>query len=167
MPRTVGRAAAFLLGFWLALWLLQPLAAHAGSPDPFAALEDGLAASVNDTRAEYHRVALERMPALDAVAREHSVDMARRHYMSHDTPEGLNPVDRIQRGGVDGMTLAGENVGLTNRPDPNREILEGWLHSPAHRENLLAPAFNATGVGIARAADGTFYYTQVYVTFPR
>jgi uncharacterized protein YkwD len=167
MPATVSRAAAFLLGFWLALWLLQPLAAHAGPSDPYAALEDGLAASVNSTRAQHQRIALERMPALDTVAREHSEDMAQRHYMSHDTPEGLNPVDRIQRGGVDGMTLAGENVGLTNRPDPNREILEGWLNSPAHRENLLAPAFNATGVGIARAPDGTLYYTQLYVTYKR
>ena len=34
-------------------------------------------------------------------------------------------------------------------------------------ENLIAPAFNATGVGIARRADGTLFYTQVYVTFPR
>ena len=65
------------------------------------------------------------------------------------------------------MTLAGENVGLTNRPNPNREIVEGWIASPVHRANLLHPAFNATGVGVARAADGTLYYTQVFVTFPR
>jgi uncharacterized protein YkwD len=93
--------------------------------------------------------------------------MATRRYMSHDTPEGLNPVHRIQRAGADGFTLAGENVGMTSRGDPNNEILQGWLLSPVHRDNLLAPAFNATGLGIARSADGTWYYTQVYVTYPR
>ena len=112
-------------------------------------------------------VPLTREPALDAVAREHSVDMAVRHYFAHETPEGLTPPDRLARGGIEGITLAGENVGLTSRGDPNREILEGWLASPEHRRNLLMPAFNATGIGIARAADGTLFYTQVYVTRPR
>jgi uncharacterized protein YkwD len=56
---------------------------------------------------------------------------------------------------------------MTSRSDPNREILEGWLHSEDHRRNLHAPPFNATGIGIARAADGTFYYTHLYVTYPR
>jgi uncharacterized protein YkwD len=168
MPTTPLRAAAFLLGFWLSLLLLQPLAARADTrDDDLRVLEDGVYAAINATRAEQNRVTLERLPALDAVAREHSADMATRHYLSHDTPEGLNPVDRIQRGGVEGMTLAGENVGLTNRSNPNREIVDGWVASPVHRRNLLHPAFNATGVGVARAADGTLYYTQVFVTFPK
>jgi uncharacterized protein YkwD len=168
MPTTLVRAAAFLLGFWLALLLLQPLAARADArDDELRQLEDGVYSAINATRAEHERGTLQRLPSLDAVAREHSTDMAARHYLSHDTPEGLNPVDRIQRGGVAGMTLAGENVGLTNRANPNREIVEGWIASPIHRANLLHPAFNATGVGIARAGDGTLYYTQVFVTFPR
>ena len=168
MPTTFVRAAAFLLGFWLALSLLQPLAAHADArDDDLRLLEDGVYSAINATRIQQNRLALERLPALDAVAREHSADMAVRHYLAHETPEGLNPVDRIERGGVNGMTLAGENVGLTNRANPNREIVEGWIASPVHRANLLHPAFNATGVGVARAADGTLYYTQVFVTFPR
>jgi len=168
MPTTLLRAAAFLLGFWLSLFLLQPLAAHAEARgDDLRLLEDGVYSSINATRAEQNRAVLARSPALDAVAREHSADMAARHYLSHDTPEGLNPVDRIRRGGVEGMTLAGENVGLTNRSNPNREIVEGWIASPVHRRNLLHPEFNATGVGIARSPDGTLYYTQVFVTFPK
>ena len=42
--------------------------------------------------------------------------------------------------------MAGENVGQTNRAEPNREILEGWKASPAHRENLVARPMNATGI---------------------
>jgi hypothetical protein len=38
-----------------------------------------------------------------------------------------------------------------HQPDPNQEIVAGWLTSPVHRQNLLAPMFNvAHGVGIAR-----------------
>lgn len=158
----------FLLGFWLAIALLQPLGARAEPLDPaLTALEAALQQDVNAVRQQHHRIELQRLAALDAVARAHSRDMATRRYLSHDTPEGLNPVDRISRGGVEGFTLAGENVGMTSLAPPNREILQGWLHSPVHRDNLLAPAFNATGIGIARAADGSLYYTQVYVTLPR
>lgn len=41
--------------------------------------------------------------------------------------------------------------------------MDGWLKSPGHRENLPVP-YEVTGVGVARAADGTYYYTQLFVT---
>ena len=171
MPRTFGQAGSFLLGMWIALLLVQPLghvarAAPASSAD-LAPLEAGLHTAINEVRARAGLVRLQRDPTLDAVAREHSEDMAARHYLAHETPEGLNPPDRMKRGGAVGYTLAGENVGTTTRPDPNREIVDAWMASPVHRDNVLAPAFNATGVGIARSADGTWYYTQLYGTRPR
>lgn len=167
MPRTLGQALAFLLGFWIAL-LLWPFASRADEAAPaFPSLEAELHAAVNAERAARRLIPLVRRAELDRVARAHSADMAQRAYLSHVSPEGLNPVDRLERGGIEGFSLAAENAGATSRADPNREILEGWLASPVHRENLHAPPFNATGVGVARAADGTFYYTQLYVTYPR
>ena len=112
-------------------------------------------------------VASARRTDLDAVARGHSADMARRRYLSHETPEGKNWVDRLGIAGVEGFTMAGENVGLTTKPDPNGEILRGWIHSKVHLDNLIAAPFNSTGLGIARSADGTLYYTQLYLHFPR
>lgn len=173
MPRTPIQALAFLTGLWLALWFLLPFwAAPSASAeddrgDPFATLETQLFHNVNTTRSAHHLVSLRRDSALDEVARTHSRDMARRRYLSHTNPEGLNPIGRLQQGGVAGFAMAGENVGMTNRADPNREILDGWLASPVHRKNLMAPAFNATGVGVATAADGTLYYTQLYTSVPR
>ena len=96
-----------------------------------------------------------------------SADMASRSYLSHVTPEGVDPVGRLERGGVDGFSLAAENAGQTSKADPGSEIFSGWLASPVHRENLHAPPFNATGVGVARGADGTWYFTQLYLTYPR
>ncbi len=177
MPNTLPRALIFLAALALALHALIPLVAPstargdappAAPEDPgLASLEAGLHATINGFRAQHHRVALARSAVLDRAARGHARDMAARRYFSHDTPEGLNPVDRIQRAGASDFTLAAENVGMTTKANPNEEIAQGWMHSPMHRENLLAPAFNATGVGIARAADGNYYYTQVYATFPR
>jgi uncharacterized protein YkwD len=36
------------------------------------------------------------------------------------------------------------------------------LRSPHHLENIEG-SYNLTGVGIVRAKDGTFYYTQLFV----
>lgn len=177
MPQRPSHAIAFVLGFWLGLWIFLPLAAPPAfsedapasrAPDPgLARLEDTLHDAVNRFREVHHKIALARRPDLDAVARGHSRDMATRRYLSHEDPEGRNWVDRLERAKVEGFSMAGENVGTTTRADPNDEILRGWIHSPVHRENLLAAPYNATGLGIARSADGALYYTQLYLNFPR
>ncbi len=118
-------------------------------------------------RAQHHLIPLARADALDAVARAHSLDMAERGFFAHVTPDGANPVDRIQRAGVAGFTLAAENLGVTDRGDPVHEIVRAWLASPDHRQNLLAPAFNTTGVGVSMAGDGSLLFTQLYLTVPR
>jgi uncharacterized protein YkwD len=169
VPRTLWQAAAFLLGLWLAL-LLWPGGARSDERDagaPFAELEASFHDEVNAVRSARHLIPLRRLPEIDRVARAHSEDMARRTYLSHITPEGRNPVDRLYAGGVTGFSLAAENAGMTSRGSPNDEILQGWLHSDEHRRNLYMAPFNATGIGVARAADGTWYYTQLYVTFAR
>ena len=169
MPRTPLDAAGFLAGLWLALALILPLGAPwAAAEDPgLALLESRLHSAVNDFRRGQHLIALERRADLDAVARAHSEDMARRRFFAHESPEGDTWVERLGRAGVGGFTMAGENVGQTNQSEPNARILEGWKASPAHRENLVSRPMNATGVGIARAADGRLFYTQLYLHFPR
>jgi uncharacterized protein YkwD len=169
VPRTFGQAAGFVIGLWLALLFVEPAArvAQASPSTDMGELEAALHIAINEVRAQQGLVRLARDASLDAVARAHSADMAARRYLAHETPEGLTPPDRMKRGGVVGYTLAGENVGTTTRSDPNREIVTAWMQSPVHRDNVLAPAFNSTGVGIARSADGTWYYTQLYGTRPR
>ena len=167
MPRTPIQALAFLFGLWLALWL-SPFGARgetAGSL--YAQLEAELHRGVNAVRAEQHLIPLERRADLDAVALAHSRDMVARHYLAHESPEGQNAVNRLDNARVTGFSLAAENIGITDRPDPNHEILRAWLASEVHRTNLFAPPFNATGIGIARAPNGSLVYTQVFVTYPR
>jgi uncharacterized protein YkwD len=169
VPRDFSSAGWFFFGLWLSLMLLGPLTAPwASAADPeLVRMEAALHRSVNRFRSEQRLITLSRDPALDAVARAHSEDMVARHFFAHESPDGHNCVDRLERFGVQGFSLAGENVGMTNRPNPNQEILDGWLASPVHRENLTARPFNTTGIGIARAPDGTLLYTQLYVSFPR
>jgi uncharacterized protein YkwD len=166
MPRTWGQAIGFLLGFALVLWL-SPFGADASAQAELTRLEGALLVQVNAVRAQRHLVPLRRSEQLDAVARAHSLDMATRHYVAHDSPEGANAMVRLERAEVRGFSLAAENIGATDRSGANQEIVSSWLASPIHRNNLLAPAFNTTGIGIARAPDGRLIYTQLYATYPR
>jgi uncharacterized protein YkwD len=169
MPRTPRHAFWMLLGLYAWLALVGPIGAGwAFAEDPqLARLEHQLHASVNDFRAEHRLIRLERRPELDAVARAHSEDMVKRGFFAHENPDGQHWWERLDRAGVSGFTLAGENVAQTDQADPNKAVFSGWQNSPAHRENLLARPFNATGIGVARAPDGRLLYTQLYVTFPR
>ncbi len=167
MFRTPAQALGFLLGFWLALWL-SPFGGNVVHAEPqLGQLETRLHAAVNAERERRNLVTLQRLDALDNVARAHSAYMAERGYLAHTSPEGKVPLDRIESGAIPGYTLAAENLGITDRSHPNREILESWLASAVHRRTLLAPPAPATGVGISRARDGSLIYTQVYVTYPR
>ena len=165
MPRTLGQAIAFLLGLTLAI-LMSPFGGDAGARQA-ASIAEALHMAVNAERQRHHLIPLARDAELDAVARAHSADMAQRGYLAHVNPEGIDPLGRIQAAGIGGFTLAAENAGRTEKAAASEAILRGWIASPIHARNLYAPPFNRTGIGIARAADGAWYVTQLYVTVPR
>ena len=169
MPRTPAQAIGFLLGFWIA-FALSPLIVKTASGAELSnleSLEAELLAQVNQVRSDHHLVPLVRRNDLDRVALAHSIDMARRGYFSHQSPEGANVVDRLRQHGIPDMRLAAENLGKTTQSDPSAQIVRSWLRSPDHRDNLLAPALNFTGIGIAQGVDGSLIYTQVYILVPR
>jgi uncharacterized protein YkwD len=168
VPRTLVQGLCWLLGFYVALFFAPFYATSEPLYDPESAqLEQLLYEQVNGVRRQHHLLAMARRPDLDAVARAHSADMAARGYIAHESPEGHNAVVRLERARVEGFSLAAENIGTTDRQAPDREIVSAWLASPIHRGNLLAPPFNATGIGVARAANGAWIVTQLYVTYPR
>lgn len=54
-----------------------------------------------------------------------------------------------------------ENVAYDSRPEVAERVVEGWIRSSGHRANLEG-AFDATGIGAARARDGTWFFTQIF-----
>ncbi|HUY27084.1 MAG TPA: CAP domain-containing protein [Candidatus Binataceae bacterium] len=102
---------------------------------------------------------------LAVVARGHSYDMALRHYLSHESPEGIGPAQRLAGEGIN-CQAAAENIyagdyrGLSELPE---RAVAAWMHSPEHRAAILSGRFLTTGVGVAHSADGTFYVTQDFV----
>ena len=43
-------------------------------------------------------------------------------------------------------------------------VMAGWLNSPGHRANIENASFRAIGIGVVRASNGTYYWTQNFGT---
>lgn len=117
---------------------------------------------VNDARSRVGAPPLKSSERLVLASRGHSYDMALRNYLGHDGPAGDTPAERARGVGVDATAL-GEDLYMdhsTDRAKLAERTVQEWLGKPERRAIMLAPKFATTGVGVARAADGTAYVTQ-------
>jgi hypothetical protein len=103
---------------------------------------------------------LQESAPLDGVAYEHAADMARHDYFEHVDLTGRTPADRVRAIGYR-EKLVGENIAYG--PTSAQEVVEGWLHSTGHCENLMDARFTEMGLALA-PGKGTrhgLYWDQV------
>lgn len=117
---------------------------------------DAIVCQVNAERTSRGLKALKRDADLAKAARGHSRDMVRNNFFDHTSRNGDSVGDRIRDAGYgrpgDGWRV-GENLGwgTGNRGTPNA-IVDAWLASGGHRENMLKGAFREVGVGVVEGA---------------
>jgi uncharacterized protein YkwD len=120
------------------------------------AAEERMLSLVNQERTGRGLNALKLNVKARQVARAHSQDMFARGYFSHITPEGLDPFERMRRGGV-AFDAAGENLALA----PTLDLAHtGLMNSPGHRANILSPDFNTVGIGVIDGGPYGLMITQ-------
>jgi uncharacterized protein YkwD len=97
---------------------------------------------------------------LTSAARAHSQEMAKHSYLEHQGRDGSTPAQRVTRAGY-AWSHAGENIaGGAGTPE---EVVAGWLNSPGHCANIMAPAFTEMGVAYVLSKDDYgIYWTQVF-----
>jgi uncharacterized protein YkwD len=102
--------------------------------------------------------------SLTRLARYHSENMARGGYLSHTERDGLDLRGRADALGLHNWKALGENIAYNQGyNDPTAFAVERWMVSEKHRENIMNDEFTHAGVGVARASDGTYYFTQVFM----
>ena len=145
-----------------------PSNSYATSPAPVAV------AATSDERRAFDLINAERQRrglrplvmdgSLTRIARYHSEDMARGNYLSHTDRQGLDLRGRASLLGLHGWKTLGENIAYNQGyNDPTAFAVERWMVSEKHRENVLSDEYTHAGVGVARASDGTYYFTQVFM----
>lgn len=141
--------------------------------------------AINEERTARGLEALAFDEDLQEIARSHSEDMAERGYFAHEDPEGNTFADRYDahgyecRADTDGSAYytGGENIAYTYVDQPVRTdsgdvvehtterkladgLVEQWMNSDGHRENLLADHWTNEGIGISVTDDDRVYATQ-------
>jgi uncharacterized protein YkwD len=119
-----------------------------GGPEPTSPAEARarLLARVNALRVAAGARAVEADARLDAVAQAYADRMATQRFFAHVSPDGDAPTDRLEQAGY-AFQASGENLGMASGPLDAHAAIE---ESPGHRKNLLDPAFERAGFGLAR-----------------
>jgi uncharacterized protein YkwD len=141
-----------------------PATAPAGTPSTInaassvhASMADDILKYVNEYRRKKRLPALSMNGIMSAEAQKHSENMA-----AHRTAFGHNGFkNRMKRilPQINGNGSLAENVAYGSTTA--KEVVERWLKSPVHRENIEGP-YNVTGIGIAADRNGDLYFTQIF-----
>ncbi len=104
----------------------------------------------NQQRNAHNQSPLKLNDKLDQAAQAKAADMVARNYWSHTTPENKTPWNFIDKVNYN-YQKAGENLayGFVT----SSATINGWMHSQAHRENLLDTAYTEVGFGIAQSEN--------------
>ena len=101
---------------------------------------------------------LEYDPTLAAIAEAHCLDMIERNFFGHQSPEGWLERHRVARWHRGFIGVTGENIwGMNGRERPPSELaqlmVDNWMESPKHKENILRPNYDRMGVGLVREGN--------------
>ena len=95
---------------------------------------------------------------LNAASDKFAVDLATYNYFSHTGRDGSLPWDRMTREGYI-WRAAGENI-AAGYPT-TRAVVDGWLKSPGHCQNIMSANFKNVGVGYGYSTSSTYRYYWV------
>jgi uncharacterized protein YkwD len=172
---------------YIILCLLLALFGASFAAEPFSAtvLERRIFSAVNAQRVKAGLAPLKTNLKLETIARAHSIDMAKRNYTSHVTPEGLDPSARAKKAGFNTVKKegnvtrrgVGENIYETqsslesegvvtyyiaDMDELVKKAVDGWMNSPGHRKNILNKDYTISGLGVAVSKDKKVKITQVF-----
>lgn len=138
----------------------QPQQQPAEPPQQQTGLSDFEAQVVQITNAERRRHGLADLQVdagLSHVAREKSNDMQANNYFSHTSPTYGSPFDMMRDFGVS-YSAAAENIAFGQQSP--EQVVEAWMNSEGHRQNILNGNF--THIGVGYNSNG-HYWTQMFI----
>lgn len=118
----------------------------------------------NNERGKDNLVVLTRSSILDEAARLKALHMRENNYFEHYSPEGISPWHWFDEVGYD-YIHAGENLAVFFKE--SEEVVEAWMDSPLHRENILKAEYSEIGVATVEATHKgykTVFVVQLFGT---
>lgn len=126
------------------------------SAEGLSEFEEEVVDLTNEEREENGLEPLEADEELSDVARDKSDDMQSNGYFAHESPTYGSPFDMMDEYDIEYGT-AGENI--AHGQQSPEEVVDGWMNSEGHRENILNSDF--THIGVGHVEEGN-YWTQEF-----
>lgn len=125
----------------------------------FSTIEQQAFKQINDYRLSKGLLALAWNNDIATIARVHSQQMATGqvpfgHQGFEDRVKNIQAVVNI--GG------AAENVAASDEKDLVNAVVNGWIQSQGHRENIENATYNISGMGVVVDGTGMYYFTQLF-----
>jgi uncharacterized protein YkwD len=99
---------------------------------------------------------------LNSIAESRARDMLENQYFDHVSPTGQQASDLAERTGYHYKIIA-ENIGTGDFLN-NQKIVDGWMQSPGHRENILSTEVREIGAAVLKGKmKGTVTYVAVQI----
>lgn len=111
----------------------------------YSVTPDELLILTNQKRQEIGLSALTMNNELADAARRKASDMFSKNYWAHIAPDGTTPWYFIKSAGYE-YVYAGEN--LARGFYSSSDVINAWMASPSHRENMLSPNYQDIGFAI-------------------
>lgn len=123
-------------------------------PVALAVPERAIVQAVNVQRAARGLPGVRATRGLSRLAERHSRDQLRHDLIGHVSSDGTPFARRVAR--VGSFAAAGEVIAFAPRGSASRAraVVRMWMRSPAHRAQLLDPAYRLVGVGRVRGGLG-------------
>lgn len=126
----------------------------------FASFQKEVVRLVNVERAKLGLAQLSLNAKLSNVATLKSQDMINKNYFSHTSPTYGSPFEMMKKFNISYKT-AGENIAKGQKTPA--QVVNAWMNSQGHRENILNKNYTEIGIGVAKDAKGTLYWTQMFI----
>ena len=95
---------------------------------------------------------------LSRVAQFKAEDMKEKHYFDHNSPTYGSPFKMMTDFGIH-YNYAGENIAQGQQTP--EAVMQAWMNSQGHRENILSPNFTQIGVGYV---SGSNIWVQQFIS---
>jgi uncharacterized protein YkwD len=121
-------------------------------------MEGSILRYVNEYRRSIGKPSLQMLDAASQQAYNHSRNMAtgRTSFGHSGASQRVHTIEQS----LGRTSASGENVAFGGLSA--REVVDVWLNSPPHRKNIEGN-YNLTGIGVYRDAQGTIYFTQIFL----
>jgi uncharacterized protein YkwD len=123
-------------------------------------MEREVIALVNEQRRAAGCGPVQQSAKLTSAAYRHSKDMAVNDFFSHTGSDGSSPWDRAKRVGY--QKANSENLAAGH--ETAEQVVEAWMKSPGHRQNVLNCGSKAVGVAVRHGGSYGVYWTQMFGT---